>query len=147
MLEAIAADSPADPLRNGLAIFLESDCPTCRLALERLAAAGVDDVVVVFEDPAPVAARVARQSGYRGPVYAEPAPYATSECLDVRTVPTTIAFHDGAETTRVVGWDRDGLAGLLAPKDKDIILFPMEFCPSIDNNYPSGMGKCLNLNG
>lgn len=41
----------------------------------------------------------------------------------------------------------NGLAGLLAPKDKDIILFPMEFCPSIDNNYPSGMGKCLNLNG
>jgi hypothetical protein len=113
MLEAIAADSPADPLRNGSAIFLESDCPTCRLALERLAAAGVDDVVAVFEDPAPVAARVARQSGYRGPVYAEPAPYATSERLDVRTVPTTIAFHDGAETARVVGWDRDGLAGLL----------------------------------
>lgn len=41
----------------------------------------------------------------------------------------------------------NGLAGLLAPKDKPIIIFPMEFCPSINSNYPSGMGKCLNLNG
>ncbi len=41
----------------------------------------------------------------------------------------------------------NGLAGLLAPKDKNIIIFPMEFCPSINSNYPSGMGKCLNLNG
>jgi tetratricopeptide (TPR) repeat protein len=41
----------------------------------------------------------------------------------------------------------NGLAGLLAPKGKDIIIFPMEYCPSINSNYPSGMGKCLNLNG
>lgn len=41
----------------------------------------------------------------------------------------------------------NGLAGLLAPKGKNIILFPMEFCPSIDSYYPSGMGKCMNLNG
>lgn len=41
----------------------------------------------------------------------------------------------------------NGLAGLLAPKGKNIIIFPMEYCPSINSNYPSGMGKCLNLNG
>lgn len=41
----------------------------------------------------------------------------------------------------------NGMAGLLAPKDKNIIIFPQEYCPSINNNYPTGMGKCLNLNG
>lgn len=39
-----------------------------------------------------------------------------------------------------------GVAGLLAPKDRNLILFPMQDCISIDGNFPTGMGKCLNLN-
>ncbi len=114
MLEAIAADAPTDPLRDGVVVFLESDCPTCRLTLDRFAAADVRNVAVVFEDSAPVAARVARQAAYHGPVYAEAAPYATSERLAIETVPTTVRFDkNGAEVDRAVGWDRDRLAQLL----------------------------------
>lgn len=114
MLEAIDPQAPADPLRDGDVLFVESDCPTCRLALERLAAAGSDDVRVVFEDSAAVAARVARAAGYVGPVYAEPAPYPVSEEHAVETVPTFLRFDDaGAETARIVGWDRDALGALL----------------------------------
>ena len=117
MLEAINADgigaSRRDPLRDGIVVFVESDCPTCRLAIERLAGAGIDDVAIVFEDPTPVAARVARQAGYAGPVFSEPAPYADSERHAIETVPTTIRFDNGNESARVVGWDRDALSTLL----------------------------------
>ena len=114
MLEAIDPQAPVDPLRGGDVLFVESDCPTCRLTLERLAAAGADGVRVVFEDPAPVAARVARGSGYHGPVYAEPAPYPVSEERGIETVPTLLRLDDeGAETARIVGWDRDAICALL----------------------------------
>jgi len=118
MLEAIDADgigaAQGDPLRDGVVVFVEADCPTCLLTITRLAQAGIDDVGIIFEDPAPVAARSARQAGYRGPVYAEAAPYATSERLGIETVPTAVRFDDaGAELERSVGWDRAALAALL----------------------------------
>lgn len=114
MLEAIDPQAPADPLRDGDVLFVESDCPTCRLALERLAEAGADSVRIVFEDPAPVAARIARAAGYAGPVYAEPAPYPVSEEHAVETVPTFVRFDEtGAETARIVGWDREAFRALL----------------------------------
>lgn len=114
MLEAIDPTAPAEPLRDGHVLIVESDCPTCRLALERIAAAGVEDVRVVFEDSAPVAARVARRAGYVGPVYAEPAPYPVSERLGVETVPTLLRLdEDGGERERIVGWDRNAISALL----------------------------------
>ena len=40
-----------------------------------------------------------------------------------------------------------GCAGLFAPKGRKIIIAPLQTCISIDGNLPTGMGKCLNLNG
>ena len=67
-----------------LLIFASEECPTCALALRRLAPivaplhdAGVR-LAVVFEDPLDVAARVARDTRFKGTVLAEPAPYDAS---------------------------------------------------------------------
>ena len=46
MLEAIDADgigaAQGDPLRDGVVVFVEADCPTCLLTIARLAQAGID---------------------------------------------------------------------------------------------------------
>jgi hypothetical protein len=114
-LERIAGGTVvAEHLHGRTVVFVESDCPTCTLALRRLGGAAAD-VTVLFEDPPATAARVARRLGFHGDVLAEPAPYRLSEQHGVVTVPTTIRFDaDGAEAARVVGWDRDRLATLLA---------------------------------
>jgi hypothetical protein len=38
-------------------------------------------------------------------------------------------------------------AALLAPKNHKIIVAPLNHCHTIGGNYPTGMGRCLNLNG
>jgi peroxiredoxin len=102
-------------------VFVAEECPTCTLALRRLAplvapvrAAGVT-LVAVFEDPPEVAARVARTTGFAATALAEPAPYDVSRAYELHALPTTVLVdRDGVELDRRVGWDAAGLEELLA---------------------------------
>jgi hypothetical protein len=104
-----------------LLVFCAEECPTSRLALRRLAAVApalADDgvqVACVFEDPLPVAARVARGAGLETAVLSEPPPYATSSAYELVSVPTAVlVLADGSEAGRSIGWDVDAWDGLLA---------------------------------
>src|SRR5215207_2906875 len=101
-------------------VFVAEECPTCTLAIRRLAPltaalreAGVA-LVAVFEDPPEVAARVARSTGFSATALAERAPYDVSRAYGLETLPT-IVLIDGAgeEVDRRVGWDAAGLEELL----------------------------------
>ena len=127
----VAADTPApafrleatgagavgldDLLRDGPAavMFVTDDCPTCELALRRLA--GTDAAVtVVCEAPAAGAARLAQRTGFGGRMLVEPAPYETSRAYGLEAVPTTVAIGaDGRVAATVVGWDAPALSRLL----------------------------------
>ena len=104
-----------------LLLFVSEECPTSVLTLRRLAPlvseltdAGVC-VAAVFEDPLEVAARVARRTGFAGVVLSEPSPYDVSRAYSLVSLPTAVLIdRDGLEVGRVVGWDSDGLAGLLS---------------------------------
>jgi Redoxin len=104
-----------DVLRDGPAavMFVTDDCPTCELALRRLAAAAAA-VTVVCEAPAAGAARLAQRTGFAGRMLAEPAPYETSRAYGLEAVPTTVAIAaDGRVTGTVIGWDGPALSRLL----------------------------------
>lgn len=106
---------------QALLLFASEECPTCVLTLRRLApivpeltAAGVR-VAAVFEDPLEVAARVARRTRFAGPVLSEPSPYEVSRAYELQSLPTAVLVdRAGQEIGRVVGWDADGIASLLA---------------------------------
>ena len=99
----------AGDLAGRTLLVVESDCPTCLLALRELARAGAQPTFV-FEDPPAVAARVARRAGVPGAVLSEPAPYALSKSLGVETVPTVVRLDaDGRVLERVTGFDRAAL--------------------------------------
>src|SRR6201999_3009475 len=93
---------------------------TCALALRRLAPvvgplqdAGVG-LAVVFEDPLDVAARVARDTRFKGTVLAEPSPYDTSRAYGLESLPTTVLLdRDASVTATVVGWDAAALGALV----------------------------------
>jgi hypothetical protein len=107
--------SLADLLQGGAAVvmFVTDDCPTCELALRRLAAADAAVAVVCESDPA-AAARLAQRTGFGGQMLAEPPPYATSRAYGLEAVPTTVAIGAGGEVLgAVVGWDATALAALL----------------------------------
>jgi peroxiredoxin len=114
-LDDLVAGGPA------LLVFASEECPTCALALRRLAPvvaplrdAGVG-LAVVFEDPLDVAARVAREARFTGTVLAEPAPYDTSRAYGLESLPTTVLLDaDAAVAATVVGWDARGLEALVA---------------------------------
>jgi peroxiredoxin len=114
-LAELHADGPA------LLLFVSEECPTCVLTLRRLAplvselsAAGVR-VAALFEDPLEVAARVARRTGFAGFVLSEPAPYDVSRAYGLESLPTAVLVDmEGRQAGRVVGWDADGLQGLLS---------------------------------
>jgi peroxiredoxin len=101
-------------------VFVAEGCPTCTLAIRRLAPltaalreAGVA-LVAVFEDPPEVAARVARSTGFSSTALAEPAPYDVSRAYGLETLPTTVLVdRAGEEVDRRVGWDAAGLEELL----------------------------------
>ena len=103
-----------------LLIFASEECPTCALALRRLGPivaplhdAGVR-LAVVFEDPLDVAARVARDTRFKGTVLAEPAPYDTSRAYGLDTLPATFLLdRDGSVAGTAVGWDADALSALV----------------------------------
>ena len=102
-------------------VFASEECPTCAMALRRLApvvgplrAAGVV-LAAVFEDPPEVAARVARRTGFAGTTLAEPAPYDVSRAFGLETLPTTVLVgRAGVVERTVVGWDADALQDLFA---------------------------------
>jgi peroxiredoxin len=108
----------ADLIAHGPAIivFASEECPTCAMALRRLAPAaatvsrGGVEIAAIFEDPVEVAARVARRSGFGGIVLAEPAPYEISRAYELQSLPTTVLVdRDGVVLEWVVGWDADRL--------------------------------------
>jgi hypothetical protein len=89
--------NPTTASREGYAVFVKADCPTCRLVvpvLERLRASGESVAVYVQDDPsfppglAPIDDRSLEQS-FRH---------------DVEIVPTIVRKHD---ERRAFGWDRD----------------------------------------
>src|SRR6185503_5701153 len=93
-------------------VFAHGDCPTSTLALRRLAALpespGVTLACIAEETPE-AAARLARRTGIRFPVLAEPAPFDVSRAYGVETVPTAVRVEPGARVTDlVVGWDAEG---------------------------------------
>jgi hypothetical protein len=97
-------------------MFVTDDCPTCELAMRRLAAAGAAMAVVCEADPA-AAARLAHRTGFGGLMLSEPAPYATSRAYGLDAVPTTVAIAAGGEiAAAVVGWDAVALAELLGTR-------------------------------
>jgi hypothetical protein len=98
---------------TGRLMFVTDDCPTCDLALRRVATAGAELAVICEADPA-AAARLAHRTGFGGVMLSEPAPYETSRAYGLDAVPTTIAIGAGGEiTAAVVGWDAPALAALL----------------------------------
>jgi len=123
-LESVAGGpvALADLLAGGplLLVFASEECPTCALALRRLAPVseavaqfGVS-VVAVFEDPLEAGARVAMRTGFPGAVLSEPPPYQISREYQLGSLPTTVLVdRDRRLAGRVVGWDADGLDQLL----------------------------------
>ena len=98
---------------GAVVMFVTDDCPTCELALRRLAAGAAPIAVVCESDPA-AAARLAQRTGFAGPMLAEPPPYETSRAYGLEAVPTTVAIGAGGEVRgAVVGWDAAALGALL----------------------------------
>jgi hypothetical protein len=103
-----------------LVLFVHSECPTSRLALERLgplgpalAARGVR-LVCVVQEPLETAALLARQHRVEALVVAERPPYEAARAFEVASVPTTILLaRDGSQSGSVVGWSVDALNELL----------------------------------
>ena len=95
-----------------LLVFAHGDCPTSVLALRMLAAAPADGGprrVLIAEGRPEQGARLARRTGVRFTVLAQDAPYDVSRAYGVEAVPTAVLVDAaGAETGRVVGWDRAG---------------------------------------
>ncbi|HEY2790222.1 MAG TPA: TlpA disulfide reductase family protein, partial [Gaiellales bacterium] len=107
--------SLGDLLGGGATVvmFVTDDCPTCELALRRLAGADAPIAVVCESGPA-AAARLAQRTGFGGPMLAEPPPYDTSRAYGLEAVPTTVAIGAGGEVLgAVVGWDVTALGALL----------------------------------
>jgi peroxiredoxin len=123
-LESVAggAGRLGDLLADGplLLVFASEECPTCALALRRLAPVveplaqlGIP-IAALFEDPLDAAARVARRAKFAGAVLAEPAPYEVSRAYELASLPTTVLIErDRRIAGRVVGWDAEGLNRLL----------------------------------
>jgi len=109
-LDQLTADGPA------VVVFAHADCPTSTLTLRRLAAAGSTDVTLacVAEETPTRAAQLARRTGVRFPVLAEPAPFDVSRAYGAETVPTAVRIEAGAGVTgTVVGWDLERYEALL----------------------------------
>jgi hypothetical protein len=103
-----------------LLLFAHSECPTSRLALERLGPLGPAlmrrgvRLVCVVQEPLETAARLARQHGVEALVVAERPPYAAARMFEVESVPTTVLLGpDGSASGSVVGWSVDALNELL----------------------------------
>ncbi|MFN2377211.1 MAG: peroxiredoxin family protein [Candidatus Binatia bacterium] len=114
-LEALLAGGPV------LLVFVEADCPTSRLALERLERARVPleekgvTLVAIHEDAPEVAERTMRHCRADFLALAEPDPYAVSAAYGLRTVPTAFLVARDASIERVIeGWSHDDYVVVLA---------------------------------
>lgn len=85
--------------RDGLHLVVKKDCPTCTLIEPAIRALAAESALSVYvqDDPA----FLANLDGQRDDTDLE-----TSFRLDIETVPTLIAYEDGKETGRAVGWHR-----------------------------------------
>ena len=110
-LEQLTAEGPA------VVVFAHADCPTSTLTLRRLASVRAPEGITlacVAEETPSRAAQLARRTGVRFPVLAEPAPFEVSRAYGVETVPTAVRIEpDGGVTGSVVGWDVERYAALL----------------------------------
>ena len=94
-------------------VFAHADCPTSVLALRRLSGV-TDGLILVAEETAIDAARLARRTGVRFPVFAEPPPYEASRAYGVEAVPTAVRVDPlGRVEDSVVGWDHEAYERLL----------------------------------
>lgn len=107
-------------------LFAHAECPTSKLALERLGplgpalAARGTRLVCVVQEPLETAARLARQHGIEALVLAERPPYEAARAFGVETVPTTIVLSaDGSVEASVVGWAADALDEVLPVRVPD----------------------------
>ncbi len=102
-------------------LFAHADCPTSRLALRRLGPLGPElrasgtRLILVAEESAAAAARLARAHGVDAPVLAQSAPWSVSEAYGVVSVPTAVVIDsDGAIVDRIEGWDADAFERVLS---------------------------------
>jgi hypothetical protein len=101
-----------------LLLFAHAECPTSRLALERVGPLGRElaehgvKLVCVLQESLETAARLARRHDVDALVLAERPPYDAARELGVATVPTFLLVADGVSET-VVGWSADALNELL----------------------------------
>ncbi len=124
---AYRVDELLDGREQVLLLFAHSECPTSRLALERLGPLGPAllergvRLVCVLQEPLETAARLARQHGVDALVVAERPPYAAAEMFDVTSVPTAVLLApDGAAAATVVGWSADALNDVLPLRVPDL---------------------------
>ena len=139
-LDDLVAGGPA------LVVFCAEECPTSRLAVRRLAAVAaglVDDgiaVACVFEDPLPVAARVARAAALEATVLSEPPPYATST-LRPGQRPHRRAGAGGRHGGRAVRrLGRRGLGRAAGPGRRDAAGVPARALPADEPRQKPGCG-------
>jgi hypothetical protein len=103
-----------------LLVFVHAECPTSRLALERLGplgpvleAAGTK-LVCVVQERLETAVRLTREHGVDALVLAERPPYDAARAFGIQSVPTTLLLDGrGAVAGSVVGWSADALNELL----------------------------------
>ena len=103
-----------------LLVFGHAECPTSRLALERLGPLGPEleaggvRLVCILQERLETAARLARRHEVEALVLAERPPYAAARAFGVESVPTMFLLDgSGAIAATVVGWSADRLAELL----------------------------------
>ncbi len=107
-LDSITDKGPA------LVVFVSEECPTSRLAVERLESlrepfeqAGAS-LVAVFEDDSEVAARTMRRCQATYQALSEPAPFEVSESYGIQTVPSAfLVGTDGRVIDAIEGWSRE----------------------------------------
>jgi len=88
----------ADPLPDGIVVFVKRDCPTCQMVAPALGQLGARGALSVFsqDDPAfPPGIAVRDDTSLR-----------MSWQYDIETVPTLLRVENGIETQRAVGWHR-----------------------------------------
>jgi hypothetical protein len=103
-----------------LLLFGHAECPTSRLALERLgpmgpalAAQGVR-LVCILQERLETAARLAREHEVEALVLSERPPYAAARAFGVESVPTMLLLdRSDSVAATVVGWSFDRLDQLL----------------------------------
>lgn len=99
---------------TGLIVVVERDCPTSQGALRALGQAAGRVVVVSQGLPQAAQDLVADTGAGDLDVLVEPAPHAVSAALAADTVPTFVLLEDGGVATHLEGWDRAGVAALVA---------------------------------